>query len=141
MTQQTPRCQTLLSLHIRTQNLLRPLLHSAQKYENADMYDLASHQCKFVEAGGCRRNPTPAPAATCDVQSSGQAPAGATRGSPGDCYPLFWMQTKEVLQAMLKDAKQPSFKLLRVDGGASRNNLLMQLQADAIQVGSHLLQL
>ena len=36
---------------------------------------------------------------------------------------------------MLKDAKQPSFKLLRVDGGASRNNLLMQLQADAIQVG------
>ena len=45
------------------------------------------------------------------------------------------MQTKEVLQAMLKDAKQPNFKLLRVDGGASRNNLLMQLQADAIQVG------
>lgn len=36
---------------------------------------------------------------------------------------------------MLKDAKQPDFKLLRVDGGASRNNLLMQLQADAIQVG------
>ncbi len=45
------------------------------------------------------------------------------------------MQTKEVLQAMLKDARQPNFKLLRVDGGASRNNLLMQLQADAIQVG------
>ena len=37
---------------------------------------------------------------------------------------------------MLKDAKQPNFKLLRVDGGASRNNLLMQLQADAIQVAS-----
>ena len=36
---------------------------------------------------------------------------------------------------MLKDAKQESFKLLRVDGGASHNNLLMQLQADAIQVG------
>lgn len=45
------------------------------------------------------------------------------------------MQTKEVLQAMLKDAKQESFKLLRVDGGASHNNLLMQLQADTIQVG------
>ena len=49
--------------------------------------------------------------------------------------PALPMQTKEVLQAMLKDAKQASFKLLRVDGGASRNNLLMQLQADAIQVG------
>ena len=47
---------------------------------------------------------------------------------------MLSVQTKEVLQAMLKDAKQPSFKLLRVDGGASRNNLLMQLQADAIQV-------
>ena len=35
---------------------------------------------------------------------------------------------------MLKDAKQAGFKLLRVDGGASQNNLLMQLQADAIQV-------
>ena len=35
---------------------------------------------------------------------------------------------------MLKDAKQTGFKLLRVDGGASQNNLLMQLQADAIQV-------
>ncbi|CAL5229069.1 g12320 [Coccomyxa viridis] len=46
---------------------------------------------------------------------------------------ITW-QTKEVLQAMLKDAKQPNFKLLRVDGGASRNNLLMQLQADAIQI-------
>ncbi len=44
------------------------------------------------------------------------------------------MQTKEVLDAMLKDAKMPSFKLLRVDGGASQNNLLMQMQADAIQV-------
>ena len=44
------------------------------------------------------------------------------------------VQTKEVLDAMLKDAKMLSFKLLRVDGGASQNNLLMQLQADAIQV-------
>ena len=35
---------------------------------------------------------------------------------------------------MLKDAKQSGFRLLRVDGGASQNNLLMQLQADAIQV-------
>ena len=46
----------------------------------------------------------------------------------------FDVQTREVLDAMLKDAKMPSFKLLRVDGGASQNNLLMQLQADAIQV-------
>lgn len=48
------------------------------------------------------------------------------------------VQTKEVLDAMLKDAEQPSFKLLRVDGGASQNDLLMQLQADAIQVQFHL---
>ncbi|CAK0785078.1 hypothetical protein CVIRNUC_008284 [Coccomyxa viridis] len=46
---------------------------------------------------------------------------------------ITW-QTKEVLDAMLKDAKQTGFKLLRVDGGASQNNLLMQLQADAIQI-------
>lgn len=44
------------------------------------------------------------------------------------------MQTREVLEAMVKDAGQSGFKLLRVDGGASRNNLLMQLQADAIRV-------
>lgn len=44
------------------------------------------------------------------------------------------VQTREVLEAMLEDVGQSGFKLLRVDGGASRNNLLMQLQADAIQV-------
>jgi glycerol kinase len=44
------------------------------------------------------------------------------------------LQTREVLEAMVQDAGQSGFKLLRADGGASRNNLLMQLQADAIQV-------
>lgn len=43
-------------------------------------------------------------------------------------------QTKEVLDAMVQDAGRDGFSLLRVDGGASRNDVLMQLQADAIQV-------
>ena len=38
-------------------------------------------------------------------------------------------QSKDVLEAMAKDAGRP-IKALRVDGGASRNNLLMSLQAD-----------
>lgn len=35
---------------------------------------------------------------------------------------------------MVADAGREGFSLLRVDGGASRNDVLMQLQADAIQV-------
>ncbi len=35
---------------------------------------------------------------------------------------------------MVQDAGREGFSLLRVDGGASRNDVLMQLQADAIQV-------
>jgi ribulose kinase len=46
----------------------------------------------------------------------------------------IFAQTKEVLDAMVADAGREGFSLLRVDGGASRNSLLMQLQADAIQV-------
>jgi glycerol kinase len=42
------------------------------------------------------------------------------------CY-----QTREVLEAMERDAGI-HFSALRVDGGASRNNLLMQLQADIL---------
>lgn len=37
-------------------------------------------------------------------------------------------QTREVLDAMRKDAKLGNLKVLRVDGGASRNDLLMQIQ-------------
>ncbi len=42
-------------------------------------------------------------------------------------------QTADVLTAMQKDATIP-LKELRVDGGASRNNLLMQFQADILGV-------
>ncbi len=42
-------------------------------------------------------------------------------------------QTKDVLDAMEKDAPV-SLKALRVDGGASANNLLMQFQADILDV-------
>jgi len=41
-------------------------------------------------------------------------------------------QTKDVLMAMEKDAKKP-LRTLRVDGGASANNLLMQFQADILK--------
>jgi glycerol kinase len=44
------------------------------------------------------------------------------------CY-----QTREVLEAMERDAGI-HFSALRVDGGASRNNVLMQLQADILGV-------
>ncbi|NRA51427.1 MAG: glycerol kinase GlpK [Phaeodactylibacter sp.] len=42
-------------------------------------------------------------------------------------------QTKDVLNAMVKDAGVP-LNALRVDGGASANNLLMQFQADMLDV-------
>ncbi|KAK9834827.1 hypothetical protein WJX81_001779 [Elliptochloris bilobata] len=45
---------------------------------------------------------------------------------------LAW-QTREVVDAMRADAGC-ELRLLRADGGASRNGLLMQLQADALQV-------
>ena len=35
---------------------------------------------------------------------------------------------------MQKDAHFSQIQLLKVDGGASNNNLLMQMQADALQV-------
>jgi glycerol kinase len=40
-------------------------------------------------------------------------------------------QTKDLVDAMLKDSKL-KLKELRVDGGASKNNLLMQFQADIL---------
>ena len=42
-------------------------------------------------------------------------------------------QTKDVLMAMEQDAKLP-LKTLRVDGGATANNFLMQFQADMLNV-------
>ena len=41
-------------------------------------------------------------------------------------------QTREVVDAMRADAGT-ELKLLRVDGGCSRNGLLLQLQADTLQ--------
>ena len=38
------------------------------------------------------------------------------------------------MDAMQKDADFSQVQLLKVDGGASNNNLLMQMQADALQV-------
>jgi len=43
------------------------------------------------------------------------------------------LQTADVFDAMAQDAGVP-LRELRVDGGASRNNLLMQLQADLLGV-------
>jgi len=43
-------------------------------------------------------------------------------------------QAREVIDAMQKDAHCSQIQLLKVDGGASNNNLLMQMQADALQV-------
>lgn len=42
-------------------------------------------------------------------------------------------QTRDVLDAMKKDAETP-LKTLRVDGGATANNFLMQFQADILNV-------
>lgn len=44
------------------------------------------------------------------------------------------MQTREVLDAMRDDYYKEEVELLKVDGGASCNNLLMQIQADFLQV-------
>ena len=38
------------------------------------------------------------------------------------------------MDAMQQDADLSKIQVLRVDGGASNNNLLMQMQADALQV-------
>ncbi len=43
------------------------------------------------------------------------------------------LQSAELLQAMQRDARQP-LRELRVDGGAARNDLLMQFQADVMGV-------
>ena len=43
------------------------------------------------------------------------------------------MRTKEIITAMEKDAKF-KFKSLKVDGGASNNDLLMQIQSNLLGV-------
>ncbi|KIZ04063.1 glycerol kinase [Monoraphidium neglectum] len=43
-------------------------------------------------------------------------------------------QTREVLDAMRADADVSHMSVLRVDGGAAKNDLLMQLQADILHV-------
>ena len=43
------------------------------------------------------------------------------------------MRTKEIITAMQKDA-QVTFKSLKVDGGGSTNDLLMQIQSNLLQV-------
>ncbi len=63
---------------------------------------------------------------------------GLTRGSEAGhiaraALESIAYQTSDVMQAMNKDAQIP-FKELRVDGGASANNLLMQFQADILGI-------
>jgi glycerol kinase len=63
---------------------------------------------------------------------------GLTRGSEAGhiaraALESIAYQTSDVMQAMSKDAQIP-FKELRVDGGASANNLLMQFQADILGI-------
>ena len=43
-------------------------------------------------------------------------------------------QTVDLMDAMQKDAGEVGLRELRVDGGASRNDLLMQFQADVLNV-------
>eukprot|EP00798_Chlamydomonas_sp_ICE-L_P019246 gene19246-25876_t len=43
-------------------------------------------------------------------------------------------QTREVLDAMRMDADLGDLTILRVDGGCTKNDLLMQLQADILQI-------
>ncbi len=45
-------------------------------------------------------------------------------------------QTRDVVDAMVKDAKMPLVQL-HVDGGASKNNFLMQFQADIMNCSVH----
>lgn len=64
--------------------------------------------------------------------------AGLTRGATGAhlaraALESIAYQTADVLDAMQSDAKI-KVKALRVDGGAARNDLLMQFQADILQV-------
>jgi len=63
---------------------------------------------------------------------------GLTRGSNKShiaraALESMCFQSLEVLRAMEKDAHTP-MNVLRVDGGACANNLLMQIQADLLQV-------
>ncbi len=44
------------------------------------------------------------------------------------------MQTKEVLEAMRDDYRAGEVEILKADGGASQNDLLLQIQADHLQV-------
>lgn len=43
-------------------------------------------------------------------------------------------QTREVLDSMRKDANLEGIKVLKVDGGATKNDLLLQIQADLLGV-------
>lgn len=66
---------------------------------------------------------------------------GLTRGSnkahiARAALEAMCFQSMDVLKAMEKDSGKP-MDALRVDGGASANNLLMQIQADLLQVPVH----
>jgi glycerol kinase len=63
---------------------------------------------------------------------------GITRGTTAGhlaraCLESIALQTRDLVDAMHKDAGRP-IETLHVDGGASRNNLLMQFQADILGI-------
>lgn len=71
-----------------------------------------------------------------DQEATG-AVFGLTRGTTKEHFiratvESMAYQTRDVVQTMAKDAAT-EIKLLRVDGGASQNNLLLQFQADILQ--------
>lgn len=72
-----------------------------------------------------------------DMEARG-AIVGITRGSNKNhiiraALESMAYQTRDILEAMMADAKLP-LQLLKVDGGAVVNNLLMQFQADILGV-------
>ena len=75
------------------------------------------------------RGGTPTPGAP--SSASPGAPVAAT--SPGPCSTSISLQTRDVVAAMSEASGHP-IRALKADGGAAANDLLLQLQADDLQV-------
>ncbi len=104
--------------------------------QSADIEPLAA---RVPDAGGVRFVPafTGLGAPYWDARARGTV-VGLTRGSTGAhlaraALDAIALQTADVLDAMQRDAKL-TLSELRVDGGATANNLLMQIQADLLGV-------
>ncbi|MFM9882868.1 MAG: glycerol kinase GlpK [Burkholderiales bacterium] len=104
--------------------------------QSADIERLAA---RVPDAGGVRFVPafTGLGAPYWDARARGTV-VGLTRGSTGAhlaraALDAIALQTADVLDAMQRDAKL-TLNELRVDGGATANDLLMQIQADLLGV-------